>query len=174
MLTNQWKTTIVIGIIVSTLIAVTLQKIDYGRERERLEQERVKKAQASKTTSEEKAPEQQKQTRTDAALLPRVETTQNQIPAKTIYAKPSFDCAKARAKTEMIICSDAELAQLDVELSLLYKQAQTVVSDKEAFKKVNLDEWKKREATCFDRQCLLAWYDNRRVQLKMVIAGRAQ
>lgn len=38
----------------------------------------------------------------------------------THAAKPSFDCAKAGGKVEKLICSDAELAELDRSLSDLY------------------------------------------------------
>jgi uncharacterized protein YecT (DUF1311 family) len=35
--------------------------------------------------------------------------------------RPSFDCAKARSNAEMLICSDAGLSQLDLELAEAYK-----------------------------------------------------
>lgn len=36
---------------------------------------------------------------------------------------PSFDCAKATTEVEKLICSDDELAKLDVEMNKWYKKA---------------------------------------------------
>ena len=44
----------------------------------------------------------------------------NEISAKTA---PSFDCAKATTEVEKLICSDDELAKLDVEMNKWYKKA---------------------------------------------------
>jgi len=204
MLSNKWKSTIVIGIIVSTLVAVTVEKIDHAHKLELLEQERVKKAEELKQAIERQRQEQirlskerehrfdeqiklakEKQRELEAKPEPEaqkpieiappsqatVTIPPNQISPVT-SSKPSFDCSRARSRSEIIICSDAELARLDVELSMLYRQALSLASDKAAFKKTNVDEWKRREATCFDRDCLRAWYVNRREQLRGVIAGQ--
>lgn len=82
---------------------------------------------------------------------------------------PSFDCAKARSTPEKMICSDAELARLDRELGRLYARAKVVATDSAAFGRQNSQEWRRREATCRDRECLLRWYANRREQLMEVI-----
>ena len=61
-------------------------------------------------------------------LMTSVLTT---LAAGNVYAaeeiKPSFDCAKAKTRVEKLICSDAELAKLDREMSSEYR---TLVSDK--------------------------------------------
>lgn len=36
--------------------------------------------------------------------------------------KPSFDCLKAKNEAEKLVCSDAELATLDNEMTALYKK----------------------------------------------------
>lgn len=41
----------------------------------------------------------------------------NEISAQTV---PSFDCAKATTEVEKLICSDDELAKLDVEMNKSY------------------------------------------------------
>lgn len=61
-------------------------------------------------------------------LMTSVLTT---LAAGNVYAaeeiKPSFDCAKAKTRVEKLICSDAELAKLDREMSSEYH---SLVSDK--------------------------------------------
>lgn len=52
---------------------------------------------------------------------------------------PSFDCVKAVNRTERLICSDRELAGLDVKLNDIYKKARDVEKDKERFKLIQLN-----------------------------------
>ena len=78
---------------------------------------------------------------------------------------PSFDCAKARSTVEKMICSDAELTRLDRELGRVYARAKNAAADGAAFRRQNSEEWRRREATCRDRECLLRWYANRHDQL---------
>ena len=85
----------------------------------------------------------------------------------------SFDCTKAKSRSEVLICSDSELSALDDELGVLYKHAKALVADKAEFVRSNRGEWKSREATCLDKACLLAWYARRRVQLSEVV-GQAE
>ena len=78
---------------------------------------------------------------------------------------PCFDCAKARSVPEKLICSDAQLARLDRELGQLHSRAKTSARNTWAFKQRSDEEWRRREATCRDRECLLRWYGQRRYQL---------
>jgi len=84
---------------------------------------------------------------------------------------PSFDCTKARSQAEQLICADPELAALDADLCTLYEKAKTAAPDKAAFARQNRAEWKRREATCSDKQCLLDWYALRRSQLGAILAA---
>jgi hypothetical protein len=86
--------------------------------------------------------------------------------------RPSFDCAKAHSRPERIICSDEQLAQLDRELGQLYSRAKARSADPADFKRRSDAEWRRREATCSDRQCLLGWYVQRRAQLLDEIDAR--
>lgn len=81
----------------------------------------------------------------------------------------SFDCAKARSRGEILICSDPELSSLDDELAKTYAKAKSLAPSPADFKAQSEREWKRRETTCFDKQCLLAWYAQRREQLLSVI-----
>ena len=104
-----------------------------------------------------------------AVSLNPVEYPAEVATVKTPTKTPSFNCSKARSRAEILICTDTEFSRLDNELAALYEQAKSVTQDKAAFKKTNQDEWRRREKTCTDRDCLLAWYANRRNQLNEII-----
>lgn len=81
----------------------------------------------------------------------------------------SFDCAKGKSRAEILVCSDSELSSLDDDLAKIYSKAKSLASSPAEFKAQGEREWKKRETTCIDKQCLLAWYSQRRDQLLSVI-----
>ncbi len=85
----------------------------------------------------------------------------------------SFDCAKAKSDSEKLICSDPELSRQDDELANLYRAAKSAATDRDAFKRQTIEEWKAREASCHDRQCLTDWYALRRKQLIEVAGAQA-
>jgi uncharacterized protein YecT (DUF1311 family) len=91
-------------------------------------------------------------------------------PAAT-RAGPSFDCSRARSWSERTICSDAELARLDRELSRVYAQARNSARDRAAFRRQQDQEWRMRDASCRDRECLVRWYAHRRYQLANNLDG---
>ncbi len=93
--------------------------------------------------------------------------TREALPRESLptRASPSFDCARARSVPEKLICGDAELARLDRDLGRLHARAKSAALDDAAFKRRNDQEWRRREATCRDRDCLLRWYAERRSQL---------
>jgi hypothetical protein len=102
--------------------------------------------------------------------------TRPAAPARTAAtsAKPSFDCRKARSYAERTICSDAQLAQLDRDLGRLHARAKQAAPDAAAFRRQNDAEWRRREATCRDRGCLLRWYSDRRQQLAASLSQATQ
>ena len=85
--------------------------------------------------------------------------------ATVVQHPTSFDCRKARSATEKMICSDAQLARLDSELGWLHARASSSSRNRWAFRQQSEQEWKRREATCRDRDCLVRWYAQRRQQL---------
>jgi hypothetical protein len=97
-----------------------------------------------------------------------------QYPGATRRSRPSFDCTRARSVPDRIICSDAELSRLDRELGRVYRRASKLTPDRAAFQRQTNHEWRMRETTCRDRECLLRWYAHRRDQLMSVIEGRKQ
>jgi uncharacterized protein len=80
------------------------------------------------------------------------------IPTSVQTFTTSFDCAKASADAERIICGDAELAASDVALASLFARAQAVTADKAGFKQHAREQWNDRQRNCHDRDCLLQWY----------------
>lgn len=95
---------------------------------------------------------------------------QNPLDQTTKYEfKASFDCFKAKSQAELLICSDAELAQLDIELATLYEKAKNLTNDQDEFRRVNKMEWLRREKTCSDRTCLFDWYSRRHEQLMQLV-----
>lgn len=69
--------------------------------------------------------------------------------------KPSFDCNKASTTTERLVCSDDELANLDLKLANAYKNARNLADA--AGKKKILEEqkiWLKAYNLCNDKDCV--------------------
>lgn len=74
---------------------------------------------------------------------------------------PSFDCSKVTSRVNKLICSDRELAKLDVSLSGEYKNAMSNASDKNA---LNAQQrlWLKNELNnCNDKACISQTYKAR-------------
>ena len=68
----------------------------------------------------------------------------------------SFDCSKAKSKTEKLICSDNELSKLDGDLGRLYKEALHIPGMKAEQKK-----WLTSLKKCGDAACLKVAYQER-------------
>lgn len=96
-------------------------------------------------------------------------TGDNHDPTTRIFTT-GFNCAKGHSQNEKMICSDAELAKIDYELSLLYAQAKLATHNSATFKKTNNEEWLWREQNCHDRACLIEWYAHRRMQLEALLS----
>lgn len=76
----------------------------------------------------------------------------------------SFDCSKAAAPTEKLICSDAETSALDTKLQQAYNTALAAASeavDKKALAKEERNWIKYTRASCLDVSCLRQIYTSR-------------
>ncbi|MFP5441199.1 MAG: lysozyme inhibitor LprI family protein [Gammaproteobacteria bacterium] len=73
-------------------------------------------------------------------------------------ASPSFDCGKASTPAEQTICSDAELAALDVELSGLYRNLRESYPDPAALKSEQVAWVRNDRDGCADAACMKAAY----------------
>lgn len=76
---------------------------------------------------------------------------------KVAQTRATSPCAGARTRAERLICSDAELARIDREVGYLQARARNAWRYE--------DEWRRREATCQDRSCLLRVFATKRSQL---------
>ena len=77
---------------------------------------------------------------------------------------PSFDCTKASNGVERLICSDRELAKLDVELSQLYLKARSNAVDKDRLKSEQI-AWVRTSRACSDKICLKKSFEQRMADL---------
>lgn len=65
----------------------------------------------------------------------------------------SFDCAKAASKVEKLICDNAELSQLDEDLSAAYKAALKDAAHAELIRQ-SQKQWINKRNTCLDADCV--------------------
>jgi uncharacterized protein YecT (DUF1311 family) len=80
----------------------------------------------------------------------------------------SFDCSKARTKTEKAICGDPILSKLDEDMAAAYSKA-LKTSDRDAVKEGQRKWLKEILALCVeDKVCIKKAYENRLLQLKQV------
>jgi len=86
-------------------------------------------------------------------------------PVETGPITASFDCAKARSAQEKMICSDRDLARLDVELSAAYRKARDAATDAKALQSEQLQWLKSTRQACSDTTCLATAYKDRLAQL---------
>jgi uncharacterized protein YecT (DUF1311 family) len=75
--------------------------------------------------------------------------------AKKGTIEASFDCAKASARIEKLICSTPETANADKRLSVAYGAARAKTSDEKTLKSEQMDWMKQRRNSCNDSACLL-------------------
>jgi len=86
-------------------------------------------------------------------------------------AKPSFNCSKATHEIEQLICSDDELAALDVSLNNLYKAVlkNTPAAAQKRLKSEQIG-WSKGKNDCWKaddkRACTKSEYETRINELK--------
>lgn len=79
--------------------------------------------------------------------------------------RPSFDCNKAFTKVEKLICGDDTLADLDLQMALVYKAALNTSPDPIAFKVQGI-EWRQGvRDKCDDKACLVDAYQMRLQEL---------
>jgi len=89
-------------------------------------------------------------------------------PVATLAA--SFDCTKAHSTSEMLICGDPKLAELDKNLAMLYAQAKAAAPDKQVFANTTRQNWNWREQNCRDKACLVSWYADQNQRFMDIIA----
>lgn len=91
------------------------------------------------------------------------------VPATVVTAnneelkiEPSFDCSLAKTSIEKLICSNAELANLDYKLAQSYKQNMKLTpEDKKAEEIATQRAWLKTRTDCTNVDCLINMYAER-------------
>jgi serine/threonine protein kinase len=79
--------------------------------------------------------------------------------------RASFDCATPGNTAERIVCSDVQLAALDVKMAQMYQQGLRSVTDPNAFRGEQ-QVWLSQRDVCTDKPCLAASYDERIKELE--------
>lgn len=87
--------------------------------------------------------------------------TTPQAPAS---AKPSFDCAVASNAAERMVCSNSQLAALDVEITSLYRAARSAAADPSVIV-ADQRQWMDERNQCGSMQCLADVYNRRKTEL---------
>lgn len=82
----------------------------------------------------------------------------------------SFDCSKARSKSEILICGVPELSMEDDELSLLYKRVVGLSKNTDQVRSEAKAAWIDRENKCGDVECLYKWFAERKLSLRNHLA----
>ena len=86
---------------------------------------------------------------------------------------PAFDCTRAATPVETLICSDAELATLDIELDRAYRAAREKLQGQERQKLVSEENaWIRARAGCAHapdmRACVRTAYQERLTVLRSI------
>jgi uncharacterized protein YecT (DUF1311 family) len=84
-------------------------------------------------------------------------------------AGPTFDCSRARAYAERMICSDPELAAADRRLLAAYREARARDPSGAVWRNARA-AWHEREA-CQSRDCLVAWYAAREAEYRTAVGN---
>jgi len=79
--------------------------------------------------------------------------------------RASFDSTTPGNTAERIVCSDGQLAALDVKMAQMYQQGLRSVSDPNAFRGEQ-QVWLSQREMCTDKPCLAASYDERIKELE--------
>lgn len=75
---------------------------------------------------------------------------------------PSFDCAKARYRSELLVCSSHELSVLDLAMANSYRDAVARVPDRKTDLRIEQNDWLRNvRERCDDLSCLKQVYEHR-------------
>jgi uncharacterized protein YecT (DUF1311 family) len=125
-------------------------------------------------------PPGQAETNGAAAQLSPTATPQPQQPSKPATppasgTRPSFDCAKARTKGEIAVCSNAGLAALDRNMATQYAQAIAEASpeQRELLRRTR-DRFIGYRDRCPNRSCMGDAYVGRMREIRDIMEGRWQ
>jgi hypothetical protein len=94
-------------------------------------------------------------------------------PAAPSSAKPSFNCADARSRSEIAVCSDSGLAALDRNMAAQFNRALDGGSpDQQALLRRTRDRFLAYRNRCPDRRCIADAYVGRMREIRDIVEGR--
>lgn len=138
---------------------------------------RVGQAAAAPTTSaetNEAAPAEPSATPEEPVSTPETPTSEPS-PARPSSARPSFNCANARTKGEIAVCSDAGLAALDRNMASQYGRAMASASPQEqTILRSTRDRFLGYRDRCPNKQCMGDAYVGRMREIRDIMEGRWQ
>jgi len=90
-------------------------------------------------------------------------------------ASPSFDCSRARTRSEQAVCGDFALAALDRQMAAQYAQAMAALPpDRQALLRQTRDRFLGYRDRCATSQCIADAYNGRIREISDIVAGRWQ
>ena len=104
------------------------------------------------------------------------ESAAKQVGPQTNFAgRPSYDCAAARSKGEIAVCSDSGLSALDVNMATQYRRALSSASpEQRALLQSTRDRFLGYRDRCPHRQCIADSYVGRMREIRDIMEGRWQ
>jgi hypothetical protein len=95
-----------------------------------------------------------------------------QAPARPVSAQPSFDCANARTKGEIAVCSNAGLAALDRNMAAQYARSIDVATPRQkALLRSTRDRFIAYRDRCPNRACIGDAYVGRMREIRDIMEG---
>jgi uncharacterized protein YecT (DUF1311 family) len=85
-------------------------------------------------------------------------------PPIPVTVKPSFDCASASNAAERTVCSNNQLAALDIQIASLYRAAREAAADPSVIR-ADQRQWIDERNQCGSVQCLANIYNRRKTEL---------
>lgn len=99
--------------------------------------------------------------------------TPQPAPARPAAARPSFDCARARTRSEIEVCSDAGLATLDRNMAAQFGVAmQDASPDQRDLLRRTRDRFIAYRNRCPNRSCIGEAYVGRMREIRDIMEGR--
>ena len=96
-------------------------------------------------------------------------------PRTSFVGRPSFDCGRARRKSEVTVCSDSGLSALDVNMATEYRRALSSASpDERGLLQSTRDRFLAYRDRCPNRQCIADAYVGRMREIRDIMEGRWQ
>ena len=96
-------------------------------------------------------------------------------PARPVSARPSFDCARARSKSELAVCSNSGLAALDRNLAAQYARSlDAATAEQRQLLHQTQDRFLRYRDRCANNACIGDAYVGRMREIRDIVEGQWQ